>query len=165
MKALRILDRGLLRAETALLVLLLGALVLLAFSQVVLRNAFGTGWIWADTIVRHLVLWSGFMGAALAAGQERHIGIDALTHFLPARIREAARSLTGLFAVTVCWILLDAALRFIADEKSSGSEIALSIPTWVALLIIPVGYGLVGVHFLVRAIEHGVQAASGRREA
>ena len=62
MKWLRSFDSLLARAETVVLVAFLGSMVVLAFLQVVLRNVFGTGLIWADTLVRHLVLWAGFFG-------------------------------------------------------------------------------------------------------
>ena len=44
-------DRGLAKAETVLLVIFLGTMILLAFAQVVLRNVFGTGLVWGDTDV------------------------------------------------------------------------------------------------------------------
>ncbi|MCK5573045.1 MAG: TRAP transporter small permease subunit, partial [Bacteroidetes bacterium] len=85
MKFFRGLSRALVRVETVLLVLFLGVMVVLAFAQVVMRNIFQTGFLWGDPLVRHLVLWVGFMGAAIAASDERHISIDAINKFLPIR--------------------------------------------------------------------------------
>ncbi|MCK7524997.1 MAG: TRAP transporter small permease [Ignavibacteriales bacterium] len=65
-------------------------MVLLAFAQVILRNVFGTGLVWGDTIVRHMVLWAGFVGGALASYEGRHISIDALTKFFPPRVKHGA---------------------------------------------------------------------------
>ena len=154
MTVLRFIDRILYKIEFGLLVLFLGSMVLLAFTQVVLRNFFETGFVWADTIVRHLVLWAGFMGAALATSEERHISIDALTKFFSPRVKHLAQIGTSLFAVVVCYYLGAASWTFLVAEKASGSEIALSIPTWVALLVIPIGYNLLLVHFFVKLIDH-----------
>jgi len=109
MTVLRLLDRILSKIELVFLVVFLGAMVTLAFGQVVLRNALGTGIPWADTIVRHLVLWAGFMGAAMATSAERHISIDALTKFLPQRAKHSVAVFTSLFAVIVCTFLAAAA--------------------------------------------------------
>lgn len=160
MTLLRILDRFFSRIEYILIVVLLGSMVLLAFTQVILRNVFGTGIVWADTIVRHLVLWSGFIGAALATSDERHISIDALTKFLSPRAREVVMIFTSLFAIVVCYYLGVAAWGYVAEEQANGGDLVLSIPTWVALLIIPSGYFLIAFHFLVRTIDNIVNTFS-----
>lgn len=158
MKFLRSFDAALAKAETALLVVFLGSMVTLAFAQVVLRNVFGTGFVWGDTIVRHLVLWAGFIGGALAAFEGRHIGIDALTKFLPFRIKHLAAVLTSLFGVVACFFLAKAALTFTLDERAAGGDLVLNIPGWVAMVIIPAGYGLILMHFAVKVVEHAVAA-------
>jgi TRAP-type C4-dicarboxylate transport system permease small subunit len=159
MSVLRSLNRLLVRAESALLVLFLGVMVLVAFAQVVLRNAFGIGFLWGDPLARQMVLWAGFMGAAIAANDDRHISIDAVSKFLPERARHGVRILTHLFAAAVCAALASAAWTFLRDEQASGSEIFLSVPTWVGLLIVPAGYLLMALHFAVNALESGVRFA------
>lgn len=154
MTFLRSLDRFFYRIEYGLLVAFLGSMVILAFAQVVLRNFFGTGIAWADTIVRHLVLWSGFVGAALATSEERHISIDALTKFLSPRIKHVAQLFTSLFATITCVYLGDAAWTYLKDEQTFGGVLVLGIQTWQALLIIPVGYLLIAFHFLVKLVEN-----------
>jgi len=165
MTFLRSLDRVLAKIEFILLVIFLSTMVVLAFTQVVLRNLFGTGLLWADTVVRHLVIWGGFTAAAIATSEDRHISIDALTKFIPVRGRHAAQIFTNLFASVVCYFLMNAAWKFLLDEKAAGGELVLSIPTWIALLIIPVGYGLMAIHFLVKLLERGASAFGARTEA
>lgn len=154
MKLLHSLDRFFYKIEYGLLVAFLGSMVILAFAQVVLRNFFDTGIFWADTIVRHLVLWAGFVGAALATSEERHISIDALTKFLSVRTRHIVLIFTSVFAAVVCYYLASAAWEYVLEEQIHGGELVLSIPTWVALLIIPAGYLLLALHFLIKAIDN-----------
>jgi len=161
MKVLRAIDSALVRVETVLLVTFLGVMVVLSFAQVVLRNVFGTGLLWADPLVRHLVLWAGFMGAAMATSTDRHISIDAFNKFLPERGRHTVHALTSLFAAAACWFLALAAWTFIQDERAAGGEIALAIPSWVALLILPAGYFLLTLHFLLRVPDHAARALRG----
>lgn len=165
MNFLRSLDRFFYRVEHTLLIGFLGSMVLLAFTQVVLRNLFDTGIVWADTIVRHLVLWSGFAGAALATSEERHISIDALTRFLSPRKKHVVLILTGLFAATVCVFLAVAAWPYVLDEKANGGDLVLSIPSWVVLLIIPIGYFLLAFHFLVKVAENIIKTITRQPEA
>ncbi len=73
--------------EDGLLVGLLLALVFVAVMQIVLRNGFDGGFLWADAFLRVLVLWIGLAGAMAASREHRHISIDILGRFLPQRAR------------------------------------------------------------------------------
>jgi TRAP-type C4-dicarboxylate transport system permease small subunit len=159
MNAIRALDRFLVRIEEALLVAFLGAMVILAFTQVVLRNLFGTGMLWADPLVRHFVLWAGFLGGALATSADRHISVDALTRFLKPRVKAGSHVFTNLFAAIACFFLAQAAWAFVLSEKSAGSTTVLDIPVWAGACIVPAGYALMLLHFLVRAMESLIVAA------
>jgi C4-dicarboxylate transporter DctQ subunit len=152
MKALRNLDAILNKVESALLILMLSVMVVVAFGQVVLREVFRTGIDWGDILLRHLVLWLGFLGAAVATSEERHINIDALRRFLPPRIRSSVDVLTDLFAAFICFLLMEAAYGFVQLDASSQRMMLENIPSWYAELIIPVGYGLLAVHFALRAL-------------
>ena len=158
MKYLRALDRLLVRIETVLLVIFLGLMVILAFAQVILRNVLGGGFLWGDPVVRQMVMWSGFMGAAIAASQDRHISIDALTKFLKGRVKDIVHVITSLFASAVCFYLARAAWVFLQDEKQSGNELVTGIPSWIGLIIIPIGFALLTVHFALTAVEHAGDA-------
>lgn len=163
MTLLRKLDRLFVKVETALLVVFLSTMILLAFLQVVLRNFLGIGFLWADPLVRHLVIWVGFIGAAVATHEERHISIDALSRFFAPRWKAAAHTLTSLFALVVCLYLAEAAWVFLQDEKALGSDFMLNVPTWIALIIIPSGYLLIAMHLAVKIVHH-VMVLAGKAE-
>jgi TRAP-type C4-dicarboxylate transport system permease small subunit len=150
MSLLQRVDSLLNKFESALLVLFLGVMIVLAFLQVVLRNAFSEGFLWADILLRHLVLWIGFLGAAIATSNDRHINIDAITRFLPSRQKASARVLTYFFAALVCYFLFDASISYIRLEMELGSTVYDAMPAWYAQIIIPAGYALLAVHFLIR---------------
>ncbi len=151
MKILKTLDLVLNKIEGALLVLMLSVMVLVAFGQVLLRNVFHTGINGADVLLRHLVLWIGFVGAAIATSEERHINIDALRRFLSPRIRSIVDVCTDIFAAIVCYFLMRAGQTFVESEMAAGRFVYESIPVWYGQIIIPVGFGLLMVHFAIRA--------------
>jgi C4-dicarboxylate transporter DctQ subunit len=152
MKALRWCDDGLGRLEGVLLVALLSVMVVLSFTQVILRNVFSESLLWGEILLRHLVLWIGFLGAARATGEGRHISIDAFARFLPPRTRTFVRLLTNCFAVFICAFLLRASLTFISDEIEFGSTVFTDVPSWYSQIVIPAGFGLMIFHFTVRII-------------
>jgi len=158
MKFLRSFDRMLAKVETVVLVVFLGSIVVLAFLQVVLRNFFGTGMIWADTLVRHLMLWAGFFGGSIAAFEGRHISIDALSKYLPQMWKHIAGVIANLFGAIVCYYLMQAALTFVRSEAEAGGEFLFGLPGYVGMVIIPIGYLLLALHFVVKVAEHTADA-------
>lgn len=163
MSILRSLGRLLTRIEGWCLVLFLSVMVILAFLQVLLRNLFGTGISWGDPLVRQMVMWVGFTGAALAASSDRHISIDALTRFIGERLRHAIKAATNAFGALVCYYLTAAAWGLVMSEKEAGGALFLGIPQWGAEAIIPAGYVLLCIHFFLNALESGILAFSRKR--
>jgi TRAP-type C4-dicarboxylate transport system permease small subunit len=152
MKILKIIDSIFNKIESAILIFLLLVMLFMAFGQVVLRNISSGGFVWGDILLRHLVLWLGFLGAALATSGERHLNIDALTRYLSERLKGAVAALSNVFAAVVCYLLLRASLTFIEFEIANKNTVFAEIPSWYAQIIIPVGYGLLTFHFIIRAI-------------
>jgi TRAP-type C4-dicarboxylate transport system permease small subunit len=153
MKFLRRLDHAIAVAETTLLVVLLGVMILLDFTQVILRNFFSSGIIWADTFLRHMVLWVAFLGASLAVQERKHINIDVLTRFMSERGKGIARIATDLFAAVVCFAFLKASVTFVSSEIVNSRVLLLNIPAWYFEVIIPVGYGMLTFRFLIKTID------------
>ncbi|MBI3003788.1 MAG: TRAP transporter small permease [Ignavibacteriales bacterium] len=152
MSFLRKFDAFLNKAEGVLLVLFLSAMILMAFLQVVLRNGFNSTIIWVDILLRHLVLWIGFLGAALATSNDRHISIDAFTRFIRPKARLLVGVFTHLFAVVTCYFLFRASVVFVQNELSVNATLYHDIPAWYSEIIIPSGFALLMIHFLVRAL-------------
>lgn len=150
MRIITTIDAALNKVEGGLLVFFLSVMVLLSFLQVVMRNALGEGILWADVLLRHLVLWVAFLGASLAVSHQRHISIDALTRLMPARWQLVVRAGTNLFAAAMCFVLFDASRSFLEYEIEDGRILIFDIPEWYSQLIIPVGFALLAFHFLVR---------------
>lgn len=142
------------KIETILLIIILLSMILLAFLQVILRNFFHTSILWADTLLRHLVLWIGFIGASLATKELRHINIDALSRLLSRTAKKITLIIINLFAGAVCLFLLRAAITFVQSEKQAGSILFAGIPTWIFQIIIVIGFGLMMLRFLIHALEN-----------
>lgn len=145
-------DSILARLESGLLTLILGTMIILAFSQVLLRNIFHSGILWGDTLVRQLVLWVGFIGASLATKDNRHINIDALRRALPLSWQRYATVLTNIFSLLICILLSRAALVFVSDEYSAHTLIVPGIPSWVFTSIIFIGFVIMTFRFMLNTI-------------
>jgi TRAP-type C4-dicarboxylate transport system permease small subunit len=135
------------RVEQTSLVILLSCMIVIAFLQIVLRNLFSTGLSWGDSLVRNLVLWVSFVGAALATKEGKHINIDVVSRWIPLLGRQMIAFLIQLFSFFICCLLTFAALKFIKNEAQLGSTVFLGIPAWIPEIILPIVFGLMAIRF------------------
>ena len=139
--------------EDGLLVLTLAAMILLALSQIILRNLFDTGIEWSDPLLRVLVLWLGLLGAIAATKQDKHITIDLFSRMLPNLGKKIAAIVNNLFSVTICSTICYYSSQFVVMEYKEGIVAFADIPAWICELIIPVGFGLMSLRFLVNTVH------------
>jgi TRAP-type C4-dicarboxylate transport system permease small subunit len=143
------LDHKISRLETVLVTLLLTLMILMAFSQIVLRNFFATGIDWSDALVRYLVVWVAFIGAAVATREAKHITIDLFSRWFTGARSIAIQALSCFFSAVICGLLTLAAVKFIWFEAQMGSRAFLNLPVWVPELIMPVSLGLMTLRFVM----------------
>ncbi len=162
MKLLHRLDLLISKVEGAVLIVFLSAMVLMSFLQVVLRNAFDTGIVWGDVMLRYLVFFIGLLAASLATRDEKHINIDVLAKVLPPRLKSIAGILTNLFAGAVTYFLLRASLDFIDIGLNPGDTMFLGIPVVGAGYVIIGCFGLMTFRFALRAIDRIIETVTGK---
>ena len=119
-------------AENALLIGMLALMVLLAAAQILLRNFLDISIFGADQLLRLLVLWVAYLGAVGASHEGKHIHVDALARWLPARAKAGVAALTDMFTIIVCLTLAWQALRFMQSARVSGEMAFGALPVWVA---------------------------------
>lgn len=141
-------QRAMARLEDGLLILLLGAMIMLAAVQIALRNLWESGIVWGDPLTKVLVLWVALLGAMAATRDGRHINIDLLSRFLPPRGKTVSRLVTNLFTAAVCAVLAYHAVRLVLIDREAGTLVFTTVPTWVSELIIPIGFAVMALRFL-----------------
>jgi TRAP-type C4-dicarboxylate transport system permease small subunit len=141
------LDRIIGHIEKVLLSMMLSTMIIVAFLQIVLRNFFDTGLPWGDSFVRYLVLWVGFIGAALATREGSHINIDVLSQWLPGVSRTVNRLLVNLFSCFICTTLAYASVVFIRNERLLGGTVFFDLPVWVLQLVLPATFALMALRY------------------
>lgn len=139
--------------ENIALVTLLSGMMLLAVGQIVLRELFDTGIIWADELVRLIVLWLAMLGAVAACRDDRHIRIDAITHLFPDKVIDVIRVVVDLFAAAVCAVIAVHAYRYLQLEKEFQDTVLVDIPAWIAHLVMPVSFAVLSYRFVVSVLK------------
>jgi C4-dicarboxylate transporter DctQ subunit len=152
------------RVEIAVVALMLVALVFLGCAQIFLRNAFHSGWLWADPLMRHIVLWLGALGAALASARMRHISVDALSRLLPASALPLRRLIVYGVTAAVAYALTVATVRLVVDERGFGEVAFLGVRTWVLQLILPAAFAIITYRTLLAIFLGRESVESGLEE-
>lgn len=143
------LMRSLARTETAVLCLLLSAMILLACLQILLRSVFSGGLFWAEPLLRYLVLWSGLLGAAMATSRGKHIALDLAGYLVPQPWQPFLRLLTHLFSTLVAACLTYAGLLFLRSEMEYGGEGLFTLPSWIWNSVFPLVFALITIRYVV----------------
>jgi len=138
--------------EDGLLVVMLTGMILVAATQILLRNVFDTGLAWGDPLLRMMVLWLGLLGAMVATRDRNHISIDVLSRYLPARARRVSHLITDCFTLIVCALLAFHGARFVWQDQAAGVRVFADLPAWLFELIIPIGFSVICARYLLHFI-------------
>ncbi len=144
--AMEILEKWEIRACTGLLV----AMSLVVLLQVFSRYLFNHAFVWAEELVRYLMIWMVMIGAALVQATNEHIRIDFLPMLAGPRARIVMDSAFRVCILLFLLILIVKGVRVARFNRlfeSSGLGISMFWPT-VAL---PVGAFLMAL-YTIRAL-------------
>ncbi len=170
------------RSEDAVLAVALVLMALIPVIELVGRSWFNIGIPGATDYLQHLTLWIGFLGAMLATREGRHLKIGAATDRLPPQISHVVDCLVAFISAAVCAGLFGASLQLVVAEapglppwtaniipdfaerwlepfglfESGGlTKVAGWIPIWVAEAIMPFGFAVMAIRFILHASTRG----------
>jgi TRAP-type C4-dicarboxylate transport system permease small subunit len=135
--------------EDGILVGLLLMMIGLAVLQIVLRNAFASGIVWSEVLIRILVLWVGLVGAMVASRQDNHINIDILDRYLPDSAKIGVGFIVQLFTAIICSIAAYFSLLFVQMEFADGGIAFGAVPAWVCEAIIPIAFTVIALRYFI----------------
>lgn len=129
--------------EEGVIALLLAAMTVVTFSQVVARYVFNTGVVWALELTVYLFAWLVLFGMSYGVKVSLHIGVDAFVRMFG----DEGRRWFGLGAVAAgliyATILFLGSWEYVGKLYTIGIESEdLPIPQWVPMAILPVGVAL-----------------------
>ena len=116
------------------LVIMLSAMVIMVFGNVVLRYGFNDGIISSEEISRFLFIWITFLGAIVTFRDNGHLGLDSVVRKLSTRGKKLAFTLSNVLMLGCC------TLMFYGTLKQHGSLENLIMTCGDALGITPSAY-------------------------
>ena len=111
------------RVLAFLMVLCLATMVVLVFTNVVLRYAFSSGITISEELSRWLFVWLTFMGAIIALHEHAHLGTDTLVSRLSIRGKKFCLGLGHLLMLFICWLVFKGTLEQVKINWTSTSAV------------------------------------------
>ncbi|HVO66230.1 MAG TPA: TRAP transporter small permease subunit [Syntrophales bacterium] len=150
--------------ETWIIIILAAFVIGFGLIQIILRNVFSTGLVWGDVFLKQAVLWICMLGAARAAGDDKHIHIDILPRLLPEKLCVVVRIITNALSVIVCAILVSSSWAFVQNDRLAGDMAFASIPLWWLELVFPFSFAVMTIRFANSMFSALTQCREGMRE-
>lgn len=151
------------------------------------RHLFGIGISGAAEYLQHLTLWVGLFGAVLAARDNKHLKIVGVLEWLPKPVKIFADYWAYFLAAMVCWSLCGASIQLIVAQTPAFPvkigqflpafivnwlepfglfnakevlKIGGLVPQWIAEIIMPLGFGIMALCFIICFSKKSVWAKS-----
>ncbi|NNM51762.1 MAG: TRAP transporter small permease [Pseudomonadales bacterium] len=141
--------------ENALLLLLFLLMMVVAVWQIIMRHTRWGGLVWADDFLRVEVLWLAMLGAVVASRDRTHLGLDLARRFLPELPRRLVERLVAALTTLLASVLAWYCYLFVHEEMDAGTQAFGNVPSWMAEAILPVGFGLIALHYLRHTLWPG----------
>jgi TRAP-type C4-dicarboxylate transport system permease small subunit len=136
------------RLEEWILAILMSIICLLTFANVLSRYIFTVSFSFTEELTTNLFAFVIFIGAALLARENGHLGFALLTDFLPRKMHAAALVLVGCLTTVFFAILLWYGLEMVMQQYEYGQRTpAMGMPEWMMGLSVPLGAALCMIRF------------------
>ena len=139
---------------------LMAAMTLLSFGQVVARYVFNYSFVWALEVTGVMFAWLIFFGMSYGVRVGAHIGVDIMVKALGPR----AGRFVGVFAALLCivysLIVVWGGWQYVAKMYEVGILMQdVPIAQWIPRMVLPLGFALLALRFL----QVLVRVASGKQ--
>ncbi|MEZ8148155.1 TRAP transporter small permease [Enterovibrio norvegicus] len=148
------------RFEEAGIGLLLVAMTLLVFFEVILRFFFNEGLLWAQELTLYMSAWLVLMGASWGLREGAHIGVDALVKHLPTGTQKVVTLIALGGCLAYCGLFLYGSWIYLSKMRMIGIEMEdMPIEKWKAMSCLVLGFALLAL----RVFSLGYEVWTGKR--
>ena len=124
-----IIGRAVNEIEETAIAILLGAMTIITFINVVLRYGFNTGLIWGLEATTFLFAWLVVFGVSYAVKVTANLGVDALINVFSAPVRRVLALLAAAICIAYAFLLLKGAWDYWANFANLPQTTGRWFPT------------------------------------
>ena len=139
---------------------LIAGMVVLIAAQVGFRYVLNEPLAWTEEVARHLMIWAGLLGAAVAYRHKGHLGMDILVMHLSRPWRRGVEMIVQALSIGFFGVLVIHGIPLVERTMRQFSS-AIRIPMGYIYASIPVGSALI----LLFAMEGIVRVWSDQEDS
>lgn len=131
-------------------------MMLVICAEVLLRDGFNSPISWMVEITEYALLWVTFLGSAWVLRSGGHVRVDIMLQFLsPAALRFCGliSSALGLLGTAIIFAF-GVGATWSAYLEGAYKPTATNVPTWMVIIVIPIGSLLLALRFLRLFLEY-----------
>ena len=114
----------------------------------------------SPVLVQHLTLWIGFLGAILAARQNKLLALTTTPLFSIDEQFHFGRWIAKVISFIVVLTLMWGSWELVKVEFAYSVDIAPNIPRWFTQAVMPFSFGLIAIQILINSTENNLYRAS-----
>ncbi|MCW5774206.1 MAG: TRAP transporter small permease [Rhodospirillaceae bacterium] len=132
------------------------AMMLVVCSEVLLRYGFNSPISWVVEISEYALLWITFLGAAWVLRADGHVRVDIVLQFLSPNALRACGMITAAFGALTTAVICGFGIHatWSAYVQGAFKPTGTDVPTWMIIIVIPLGALLLFFRFLRFFVEY-----------
>jgi TRAP-type C4-dicarboxylate transport system permease small subunit len=153
------------KAVSTIAAIFMFAIMMIVFSDVVMRYAFNRPFSWAyDLISLYLMAGVFFLILSEAYASNAHVSVDILQQRFPPAMIRVTEIVTCLVGISVFSLIAYLGFLRAVDSFRSSDVMAGAIPwpMWPSIGLVPFGAGLITLRLALHLIAHVLSLATGR---
>lgn len=140
-----------------LLGILISAMAIMVFVNVVMRYSMNSGIAVSEELARFAFVWLTFIGAVVAHHHNLHMGMETVVSHLGRRGRMLMMGLSQILIIGCAWVLIVGTWKQIPINASMAAPVSRVSMAWVY------GIGLfTGVGIILITLERFIRLITGR---
>ncbi len=144
--------------EYVALIIALAVMVIVIFSQVVMRYVFNNSLSWSEEFARYLFVWFSWMGVSAGVKDKEHLKVDILITSLEKRGLLKTKEIFNIL-VSLIWLITTLIVTYygfqLVERQMSMNVVtpAMRMPVWIGYLSVPACSAVVGVRLVAKIID------------
>ncbi|MFW5695913.1 MAG: TRAP transporter small permease [Alkalispirochaeta sp.] len=151
LSTLRSIERGIDTVIRRAAFVALAGMIIVITLQIIFR-VFFDAISWSEEVARYLLVWTTFLGAALAWYRGRHIAVTFVVESLPGIAQRIARTIAEIISISFFGIVIVVGIRYMAAQSFQVSA-SLRLPMPYVYFIIPATSAVMLFYAIVDLIE------------
>jgi C4-dicarboxylate transporter, DctM subunit len=132
------------------------AMLALPLAEILTRRFLQAGVPGSTTLVQHLSLWVGFLGAAIAARDGKLLALATATFLRDGRGRHLVDIFRAAVTAAITALLFWGAVDLVVSEHQAGTRIGSFVPVWIAQAVLPVSLAAIAIRVVWQSSANGI---------